>query len=175
MKQPNIETKRLFLRPYHESDSAIVAELAGDIKVAETTLNIPHPYNEENALNWISRHEERWLNRSGVAYAIILKPNLKLVGTVSLDSILDGCAELGYWVGYEYWNRGYCSEAARALVNSAFESFPISTIIARHLADNPASGKVMKNIGMVKNYKTIKPNRDGLLSEIEVYKLKCNK
>ena len=57
MKQPNIETPNLILRPFTLSDSLVVAELAGDIRVAETTLNIPHPYRHDLAISWIDTHK----------------------------------------------------------------------------------------------------------------------
>ena len=172
MKQPNIETTNLILRPFTTSDSLGVAELAGDIRVAETTLNIPHPYSHDVATSWIVTHEVNWLNRTSLIYAVTLKSNSQLVGTVSLDSIEGDTAELGYWVGYEYWGKGYCTEAASALVSKAFESFSISVITAVHLSSNPASGCVMKKIGMMKYQSVKRCNRNGLLSDIEVYKIR---
>lgn len=171
MQQPIIETENLILRPYTLADSQMVAKLAGDIRVAETTLNIPHPYNEELAKEWISTHQYNWLNRKGISYAVILKSASQLVGTVSLVSILGEKAELGYWVAHQFWGNGYCTEAALALVIKAFEDFSISVIIAEHLSSNPASGKVMMKIGMVKIDDIKKPNRYGFLTEVEVYKI----
>jgi ribosomal-protein-alanine N-acetyltransferase len=74
----------------------------------------------------------------------------KLVGTVSLInvSLADARAELGYWVAAEYWRRGFCSEAAEALIQFAAESWGITRIVARCLARNPASAGVMEKVGM---------------------------
>ncbi len=171
MKQPRIVTEALILRPYTVLDSARVSELAGDIRVAESTLNIPHPYDCDHAKDWISHHEELWLTRRGVVYAITLKASSELVGTVGLVSI-DGCkAELGYWVGFEYWGKGYCTEAAAALLATAQEQFSISYISAEHLATNPASGCVMRKLGMKKFGDIKKPNRNGVLCDVEVYEI----
>jgi len=174
MEQSNIETKNLILRPYTLADSQLVAKLAGDIRVAETTLNIPHPYSEDLAREWISTHKNNWLNRTGISYAVILKSCSQLVGTASLVSISGGEAELGYWIGHEFWGKGYATEAASALVHQAFEKFSISVIIAEHLSSNPASGKVMAKIGMVKVDDIKKRDRNGLLSQIEVYKIESS-
>jgi RimJ/RimL family protein N-acetyltransferase len=57
-------------------------------------------------------------------------------------------AELGYWIGVPYWNQGYCTEAARAVLRYGFETLGLNRIQARHLARNPASGRVMIKIGM---------------------------
>jgi len=57
-------------------------------------------------------------------------------------------AELGYWIGVPYWSNGYCTEAARALVTYGFEELELDSVQARHLVENPASGRVMNKLGM---------------------------
>ena len=57
-------------------------------------------------------------------------------------------AELGYWVGVPYWNRGVATEAARALVAFGFGALGLHRVQARHLTRNPASGRVMQKLGM---------------------------
>jgi [ribosomal protein S5]-alanine N-acetyltransferase len=55
MKQiPRLETKRLILRPFENADAADVMRLAGDRAIADTTTNIPHPYREGMAEDWMS-------------------------------------------------------------------------------------------------------------------------
>ena len=56
---------------------------------------------------------------------------------------------MGYWVGAPYWGRGYCTEAARAILRYGFEELGLHRIHAQHFARNPASGRVMQKIGMV--------------------------
>ena len=50
--------------------------------------------------------------------------------------------------GVPYWNRGYCTEAARAVVAFGFSAWGMHRIQARHYTNNPASGRVMEKIGM---------------------------
>ena len=74
-----------------------------------------------------------------------------LIGTVGLALVMeDRRAELGYWIGVPWWNRGFATEAARAVVDFGFGSLGLHRIMARHLARNPSSGRVMEKLGMTK-------------------------
>jgi RimJ/RimL family protein N-acetyltransferase len=55
---------------------------------------------------------------------------------------------MGYWIGAPYWNRGYATEAARAVLRFAFDTVGLHRIYATHFTRNPASGRVMEKTGM---------------------------
>jgi [ribosomal protein S5]-alanine N-acetyltransferase len=55
---------------------------------------------------------------------------------------------MGYWIGVPYWGRGYCTEAAGALLAHAFGPLGLHRVHATHLTRNPASGRVMQKLGM---------------------------
>ena len=57
-------------------------------------------------------------------------------------------AELGYWIGAGSRNRGYCTEAGRAVIDYGFESLGLNKIFAHHFTRNPASGRVLQKLGM---------------------------
>ena len=57
-------------------------------------------------------------------------------------------AELGYWIGKPFWNRGYATEAAVAIIRYGFTSLELNRIASRHFTRNPASGRVMQKAGM---------------------------
>jgi len=146
---PTIETERLILRPFAMSDAAEVMGLAGDRAIADTTINIPHPYEVGMAEEWISRHQDAFDRDQGVAFAITRKPDGALVGAISLMEMAKGHqAELGYWIGRPWWNHGYCTEAGRALLEFAFRQFGLIRVHATHFARNQASGRVMRKLGM---------------------------
>lgn len=148
-RQPTLETPRLLLRPFRMADADDVQRLAGDRAVADTTLNVPHPYEDGLAEKWISNHRD-WFERGEQAvFAIVLRPEITLIGTVGLQiSRDDQRGELGYWVGKPYWNLGYTTEAARAVVAFGFEQLELNRICAHHFARNGASGRVMQKLGM---------------------------
>lgn len=147
--RPTLETPRLFLRPFTLADAPTVRELAGDRDIASTTLNIPHPYEAGMAEAWIASHEEQFERGVLAAYAITRRDDGALVGAVGLAiQPSHARAELGYWVGKPYWGLGYCTEAARALLAYAFGPLRLNRVHACHFTRNPASGRVMRKLGM---------------------------
>ena len=149
MTQPTLETLRLKLRPFSLSDARDVMRLAGDRDIADTTLNIPHPYADGMAESWIETHKSGYETDSSVTFAVVLRDGACLVGAIGLT--IDrrfNKAELGYWTGRPYWNKGYATEAAKAVVEFGFSDLRLNRIYARHLARNPSSGRVMEKIGM---------------------------
>lgn len=149
IRQVNVETQRLTLRPFELSDAKTVQELAGDLSVSDTTLNIPHPYKDGMAEEWISTHKPRFESGEEIVYAIVLKSSNALIGAIGLtiDKRFNR-SELGYWIGKNFWHKGYCTEASKALIEHAFIHFNFHKIIATHITRNPASGRVMQKIGM---------------------------
>jgi len=147
---PTIETDRLLLRPFQISDSSQVMALAGDRLVYETTFNIPHPYEAGVAEKWIASLASQFHEEKGVTFAITIKRDLVLIGAIGLGATSrHRRAELGYWIGVPYWNQGYCSEAASAVINFGFSELGYHKITSRHMINNPASGRVMEKAGMM--------------------------
>ena len=60
----------------------------------------------------------------------------------------DNRAELGYWIGVPFWGRGYATEAATEVVRYGFEELGLNKIYAGYFSRNPASGNVLRKIGM---------------------------
>lgn len=146
---PRIETGRLVLRAFTLEDAPRLQELAGDRRIAETTATVPHPYDLEMAREWIGSHRESLESGRSATFAITLRSTDELIGAIGLvfDPTHES-AELGYWVGVPFWNRGYCTEAARAILDYGFVGRRLHRIEARHMTKNPASGRVMEKIGL---------------------------
>jgi len=142
---PTLETQRLRIRPYTEQDIAELVPLIGSREVAATTLRIAHPYTERDARAFLELAEEPdklWL-------AITLRADRRQIGGIGLRIDHDQQhAELGYWLGVPYWGQGYATEAARSLMRYGFEELGLHRMFASHFRHNPASGEVLKKIGM---------------------------
>jgi len=130
-------------------DAFRVRELAGDWEVAKTTGTIPHPYEAGVAETWISGHGEAFAEQRGVVFAIDLQSDGLLIGAVGLElHMTHEWAELGYWIGKPYWNRGYGTEAAREVLRYGFQELRLNRIHARYMPKNVASGRIMEKLGM---------------------------
>ena len=126
-----------------------MARLAGDPLIAETTLNIPHPYPPGAAEAWIGRHREDAERGNALHLALERRADGALLGAIGLAVEPEhGRAEIGYWVGVRYWGAGYATEATRALIAYAFDELGLNRVFAFHLSTNPASGRVMEKAGM---------------------------
>ncbi len=157
-RQPTLETPRLLLRPFAFEDAPALARLAGRREIADTTISVPHPYSEQQAREWISHHMELGNEAKEAAFAIVEKNTGQLIGSAGLRDLNQehSHAEMGCWIGVEFWGRGYATEAARALLQFGFEELQLNRIHAHHMLRNPASGRVLEKIGM---------RREGVLRE----------
>ncbi|ELR66832.1 putative acetyltransferase [Photobacterium marinum] len=152
-QQPLLTTERLILRPFQLSDAVKIQKLAGDVHVANGTVNIPHPYNDGMAGQWIGKHLAGWQSRTSAIYAITLKSNASLMGCVGLHNIeynnFDSSkAQLGYWLGVPYWRQGYGTEAAKRLTEFGFKRLNLDLIYGQHFSRDPSPGKILQKIGM---------------------------
>jgi [ribosomal protein S5]-alanine N-acetyltransferase len=148
--QETIYTEQLILRPFTLTDAPQVKALVGDRRIYETTLFVPYPYEDGMAESWISTHQTCFYEGHGVVFAICLRSGF-LIGAVSLSRAgLFNRAELGYWIGVDYWNRGYCTEAVKAILEYGFKVLKYHKISARYFAGNYSSGRVMEKAGMIR-------------------------
>jgi RimJ/RimL family protein N-acetyltransferase len=147
---PRLTTERLVLRPFVAHDAATVERLAGAWEVADTTLNIPHPYPEGGGAAWIESHPAAWETAGRLTLAIcVAEAPDAVVGAISLAVAAEHArAELGYWIGVSMWGRGYATEAGHAIVTFGFTTLGLNRIQSRHFVRNPASGRVMQKLGM---------------------------
>jgi [ribosomal protein S5]-alanine N-acetyltransferase len=141
----NLDTARLRLRTYRESDVAELVPLIGAREIAATTGRIPHPYSVEDARQFLARIERE----PEVRLAVTLRDSGRLIGGIGLRLVEQHQnAELGYWLGVPYWGKGYATEAAREMLRYGFEDLRLHRIFANHFMNNPASGRILRKVGM---------------------------
>ena len=145
-----LETDRLLLRPLVPEDAQTVARLAGRREIADTTLSIPHPCSEQQAQEWIALRAAQGNPAKQIAFGITIKADGQLIGAAGLGDIdPEHChAEMGFWIGVEWWGKGFASEAAAAVLRHGFEGLKLNRICANHMVRNPASARVLEKVGM---------------------------
>ena len=174
---PTLHTERLILRSFTLEDAADVQRLASDPDVASTTDAIEHPYQDGMVESWIKWCQEAFEKGERVNFAITLRTDGTLIGTVGLLFLtyltLDS-AELGYWIGKPYWDYGYCTEAAKAVITYGFHQHDIDLIYAYYIKRNLASGRVLEKIGMRYANSFPKDIKKGFFEDTNQYRiLKC--
>jgi len=148
--QPLLQTRRLGLRAFAGGDAERVRELAGAREIADTTISIPHPYPHGAAEQWIEHLPQLFEAGLAAHFAITSRESGELLGSVALRDIEREHlqAELGFWIGVPWWGRGYATEAAREVIRFGFGELALNRIYAHHMLRNPASGSVLRKIGM---------------------------
>ena len=137
-------TKRLTLRPGWPEDAPALARAIGHAAVVTMLSRPPWPYGIEDAEAFLA------VPRSPAdASFVILAHEVgepSLIGGIGLRHE-PGAHELGYWLTPDAWGRGYATEAGRAVLHTARHALGLKRIVARHFADNPASGGVLRKLG----------------------------
>lgn len=144
-----IETERLVLRPWRESDAAVLYRYASDHRVGPVAGWPPHT-SVENSLEII-----RTVFSAPEVYAMVLKVTNEPVGCcgIMFDEEKHGVkmqvkdAEIGYWVGVPHWGKGYAPEAVRALMKRSFEVLGVSTLWISYYDGNAQSHRVAGKCG----------------------------
>lgn len=147
-----IETERLFLRDIQENDFEEIHAFGRDPE--STRYLVAGPMNIQGAKEFIqeSIDNAKEENRLKFDLAICLKKNNKLIGTCDLhiNKPKHKEATIGYCLNKDYWNNGYATETAKALIKFGFRKLDIHRIRALCDTRNEASVKVLEKSGMTK-------------------------
>lgn len=136
--------RRVHIVPVQRHHAERIQALASDPKVVATT-NLPDPYPEEGARQWVEH--TLMCREEGSAYAFVIVQDDTVVGATGLEGVTETDAELGYWVGVPYWGQGYATEATRQTVDWTFTELGLQHLYARPLQANSASCRVLEKLG----------------------------
>ncbi|MEK7474670.1 MAG: GNAT family N-acetyltransferase [Candidatus Coatesbacteria bacterium] len=143
-----IETERLLIREFRETDFLTTHEYGSDLETTRYTLFGPN--EEKDTRDFLARvvAEQGSEARTGFDLAIELKAGSRHIGGITLWIRGKETGEIGYVIHKDYWGKGYVPEAARALVNHAFRTLKLHRVYARCHTDNAGSVRVMEKLGM---------------------------
>jgi RimJ/RimL family protein N-acetyltransferase len=137
-----LETARLVLRQPTLADVKAIARLVNDRRVADNLRRVPHPYTPDDAIAFVTA-----VATADRDTAFLIEQAGEPIGMVGLEWRTPEVPELGYWFGVEHWGRGYATEAARAVIDYAFDEFDCERLLAAARVTNPASRRVLEKCG----------------------------
>ena len=143
---PILLSQRLVMRAPHEDDIDALAHLANNANIANMVARMPHPYTVADAADFVRRTRAGAIGKC--VYAITKADNGAFLGCCGIEPHEDErTVELGYWLGEPYWNQGYATEAAHALIDMVFRTRDVEQIDARCRVMNIPSRRVIQKCG----------------------------
>lgn len=153
-----LETERLILRSLNIDDAKEIHENIKDKDVSKWTANVPYPYTLEMAHQFIEQSHITIENNKHIELGIVLKDANKLIGVVGLLNLdlRNKHAEIGYWLGKNYWGKGFMPEAAKRIIKFGFNELDLHKIYGKHIDVNTNSKRIFEKLGFT---------QEGLLRE----------
>ena len=168
-----LETSRLWLRWPRALDAQAIHRFCSLWEVARYTARIPHPYPAGSAERFI--YSAREGNATGRELTLVLtakKGKRETLGSISLETRGSDRLTVGFALAPEYWNKGYATEAARAMIKTGFGLTSAVEILADVPVENVAAARVLEKNGFetVATGRKGAPARGGLV-ECQTFKL----
>jgi len=143
-----LETDRLTLRPFEQEDAHRIRDLANDKQLA-SILGLPYPYTLQHAQEWFAIQPDQIENGTEYPLAIVSKEVYEIIGTITLRiDKTNHKGELGYWIGREFWGRGFATESINSLIEYGFNYLNLNKIWAAVVASNMSSSRVLERNGL---------------------------
>lgn len=143
-----IELPLAVLRPYEDADLDALVRQADNPKVAEHLRDIfPHPYTREAGRQWLAH-----CRTENPVTSFAITADDAVIGGIGItlkDDVYRRSAEIGYWLGLDYWGHGIATQAVRALSDWAFATFDLCRLWAGVFEPNRASARVLEKAGFV--------------------------
>ncbi len=145
-----LETQRLILRRWQESDRQPFAEINADPQVMEF---FPNTLTREQSDRVVDRIEAAFAQRGFGLCAVELKSNRSFLGFIGLSvpnfhAHFTPCVEIGWRIAANTWGQGFATEGASAMAAYAFEALKLDSLVSFTAEQNLRSRRVMEKIGM---------------------------
>jgi len=136
-----IHTDRLILRKAISGQEKIsLVSQVGDWEVVKWLANVPYPYTYDDLEDYLLISESNQFDLN------IFLGN-QLIGRVGLTLDGDNYYDLGYWIGKDYWGKGYATESSKKLLEYVLDKLDSPKIKSGYFVDNFSSWNVLKKLG----------------------------
>lgn len=146
-----VETERLVLRRWHESDAEALYKYASDGRVSEMAM-----WPRHTSIDMSRMVISEFFIPNPYNFAIILKSSNEPIGCIGLVpagdehyTLADNEREVGYWIGYSYWKMGMTTEALTALIEWCDKNLHLDSLLITTDANNIASQRVAEKCGFI--------------------------
>jgi RimJ/RimL family protein N-acetyltransferase len=145
-----LETLRLLLRQWQDSDREPWAALCSDPEVMEFLSSPRDRATSDSAIDkWQARIDEQGWS----FWALEIKASGAFIGMAGLQVPAEPhpylpCIEIGWRLARAFWGQGYAAEAAKRVLQFAFEELRVQEVVASTAKHNLRSSAVMRRIGM---------------------------
>jgi [ribosomal protein S5]-alanine N-acetyltransferase len=136
------------LRPFRDGDEASLVANANNIKIFNNVKDtFPHPYTHGDAVWWVNANKQT--DKPATCLAIDIDgETVGAIGIILGSDVQRVTAEIGYWLGENYWGKGITTEALKRMTNYAFETFPeLVRLWAGVFEYNKSSMRVLEKAG----------------------------
>ena len=136
-----IHTDRLILRKaISEQEKISLVSQIGDWEVVKWLANAPYPYTDDDL-------EDYLLISDSNQFDLNIFMGKQLIGRVGLTFDGDNYYDLGYWIGKDYWGKGYATESSKKLLEYVLDQLDSPKIKSGYFVGNFVSGNVLKKLG----------------------------
>jgi [ribosomal protein S5]-alanine N-acetyltransferase len=146
---------RVYLKSLGIEDADAIAQYGNDYQVAYNIGEwgtFPHPYQKADALSFIEFATKGYMEGREMHLGIRLVESNALIGVLGLKNISakNKKAEVGYWIGKDFWKKGYGGEAVSTIVEYGFSKLQLHRLEASTFTFNEASVKILEKIGFLR-------------------------
>lgn len=145
-----LSSETIRLRPLRDSDKEALAQLANNKKIWDNVRDyLPHPYSLADAVAFINLTKEE---NPPMSFAIEYESQFcGMIGLVPQKDVNRITAEIGYWIGEAFWNKGIATEAVRLITDYGLNELGFMRLHTGIFEYNTASMKVLAKNGYKKD------------------------
>jgi RimJ/RimL family protein N-acetyltransferase len=137
---------RVILREWKKSDAPALAKIANNKNIWDNVRDrLPCPYKKKDAKEWLAL-----VKKQKTVTTFCIEADGELVGSIGItlrDDVYRKTAEIGYFIGEEYWGKGLATEAVRQMLLHVQKNFDVVRIFAEVFEYNKASMKALEKNG----------------------------
>ena len=144
----NLQFENYIIRNFIDDDVDSLYKYANNINVSQYLReSFPYPYSKQNALEWIY-----FIKQDSDKLALAIADEHELIGGIGAipnNDVHRFTAEIGFWLGEPFWNKGIMTKAIRVFCNYLFDAYNYNKLSANVFEGNEASKKVLQNTGFI--------------------------